>query len=128
MKKLSVLIVVAILGIVLWALPAGAEKVRMSDSELDGIAAGIPGVKLNIPPPSPVACCVNLFLAALGLPKPPLGDLSLNLTTIPMNPTIKSNVVLSATGMVPGSLLVGGSISGPKGISVPIPGFFLPIP
>ena len=48
MKKLSVLILIAILGVVLWALPVGAEKIRLSDVELDGIAAG---VVLNIPPP-----------------------------------------------------------------------------
>ncbi len=40
MKKVSVLILVAILGIVLWALPAGAEKIRLSDAQLDEIAAG----------------------------------------------------------------------------------------
>jgi hypothetical protein len=40
MKKLSVLILIAILGIVLWALPAGAEKIRLSDAQLDEITAG----------------------------------------------------------------------------------------
>ncbi len=40
MKKLSLLNFVAILGIVLWALPAGAEKIRLTDAELDEITAG----------------------------------------------------------------------------------------
>ncbi len=49
MKKLSVFCLIAILGIVLWALPAGAEKIRMTDAELDGITAGVP-------PPPPFPC------------------------------------------------------------------------
>ncbi len=40
MKKLSVLFLIAILGLGGWALPAGAEKIRLTDAELDGIAAG----------------------------------------------------------------------------------------
>jgi hypothetical protein len=42
MKKLSVLILIAALSLVGWALPAGAEKIRMTDAELDGVAAGLP--------------------------------------------------------------------------------------
>jgi hypothetical protein len=40
MKKVSVLILVAILGVVGWALPAGAGKMRLTDDQLDEIMAG----------------------------------------------------------------------------------------
>jgi hypothetical protein len=54
MKKLSVLILVAILGLVLWALPAGAEKIRLTDAELDGITAGVVCGLICVPPPNSV--------------------------------------------------------------------------
>ncbi len=59
MKKLSAFILIAILGLVLWALPAGAEKIRMTDAELDGIAAGAPCGLICVPPPSSVNGIVN---------------------------------------------------------------------
>ncbi len=40
MKKLRLLSFVAVLGAVLWALPAGAEKIRLTDAQLDEITAG----------------------------------------------------------------------------------------
>ncbi len=40
MKKLSVLMLITMLGIILWVLPAGAEKIRLSDAQLDEITAG----------------------------------------------------------------------------------------
>jgi hypothetical protein len=44
MKKLSVFFVITILGIVLWALPAGAEKIRLTDDQMDNVAAGTNGL------------------------------------------------------------------------------------
>ncbi len=40
MKKVNALILIAILGVVGWALPAGAEKIRLTDDQLDEIMAG----------------------------------------------------------------------------------------
>jgi hypothetical protein len=64
MKKLSVLIFIAILGVVLWALPAGAEKIRLSDAELDGITAGFVCGLICVPPPSSVKGIANAFVDA----------------------------------------------------------------
>ncbi len=69
MKKLSVLILVAILGIVFWALPAGAEKIRLSDAELDGITASgvpIPCGQVCVPPPNSVSGIVLAGILAQG--------------------------------------------------------------
>ncbi len=63
MKKLSVLILVATLGLVLWALPAGAEKIRLTDAELDGITAGVPCGLICVPPPSSVSGIVRAFVS-----------------------------------------------------------------
>jgi hypothetical protein len=40
MKKMSILILITVLGIGGWALPAGAEKIRLTDVQLDEITAG----------------------------------------------------------------------------------------
>ncbi len=50
MKKLRILI--TMLGVVLWVLPAGAEKIRLTDAEMDGITAGVTGVFV-LPPLTP---------------------------------------------------------------------------
>jgi len=41
MKRVSVLILVAALAFVGWALPAGAEKVRLTEDQMDNVSAGI---------------------------------------------------------------------------------------
>jgi len=46
MKRLSVLILVVVFGLVGWALPAGAEKVRLTDDQMDNVAAGSNGPPL----------------------------------------------------------------------------------
>jgi hypothetical protein len=69
MKKLSALILVAILGIVFWALPAGAEKIRLSDAEMDGITAGTVGFpcgQVCIPPPNSLTGIVEAGINAFG--------------------------------------------------------------
>jgi hypothetical protein len=77
MKKLSVLILIAILGMVLWALPAGAEKIRMTDAELDGITAGNNLITcellVHVPPPSSVGGIASAGICAGGTPSPPHG-------------------------------------------------------
>lgn len=125
MKKLSVLFLIAILGIVLWALPAGAEKSRMTDAEMDGITAGA-----SIPTPgSPVwNCCAQLILHANGSLVPLSGGVSLDVTTMPINPSIMSFVHLEGDLSVPGVFSVGSLITGPKKLVVPLPSFVLPIP
>jgi hypothetical protein len=130
MKKLSVLILVTILGLVLWALPAGAEKIRLTDAELDGIAAGIPGVTLFVPPAgSPVVkCCAYVELTATGGLMPLTGGVSLSATTIPINPTLVTIVGLHATGPLPGVFVAEGGVFAPKGLFVPIGPFTIPIP
>ncbi len=125
MKKLSVLFLIAILGIVLWALPARAEKIRMTDAEMDGITAG---ASLAIPPPASVTCCAHVFLSAVGSLMPPTGSLSLVVMTLGGKTIGGVNVNLNPFGSVPGGVGVGGIIAGPKGTVVPIPGLFLPIP
>ncbi len=40
MKKVSVLILIAIIGVAGWVLPAGAQKIRLTDDQLDEIMAG----------------------------------------------------------------------------------------
>ncbi len=129
MKGLSAIIVIAALCLVAWALPAGAEKIRLTDAEMDGIMAG---ASLNIPPPSSVGCCLNVFLSAVGGAMPPMGSLLLDICTIPgtcnhnNDPGIGGvNIMLNAFGMVPGGVGVGGTIAAPKGIVVPV-SFFLP--
>lgn len=124
MKKLSVLFLIAILGVVLGALPAGAEKIRMTDAELDGISAGlIPAVQLTLPPKgSPALCCVNVMLGAGGFAMPPTGMVFLDIWTKPGNPDPVGGVEihLESSGMVPGSIHAGGTIKAPGGISVPL--------
>jgi hypothetical protein len=57
-----------------WALPAGAEKVRLSDAQLDEIMAGIPpSFSITVPPPSSVTGIANAFINASGTPSPPMG-------------------------------------------------------
>ncbi len=69
MKKLSVLFLIAILGLGGWALPAGAEKIRLTDAEMDGITAGSNGnpfpciSPLCVPPPTSIACCAFAGIA-----------------------------------------------------------------
>jgi hypothetical protein len=130
MKKLSVLFLIAILGIVVWALPAGAEKIRMTDAELDGIAAGIPGVSLTVPPlSSPIwNCCARVSLIAAGGLMPLNGTVQLAVSAIPINPTLDVSVALNATGTLPGIFNAGGFVSGPKGLVVPIGPFVISIP
>jgi hypothetical protein len=41
MKRVSVVILVAVLGLVGWALPAGAEKVRLTEDQMDNVSAGL---------------------------------------------------------------------------------------
>ncbi len=129
MKKLSVLMLIVALCLVGWALPASAEKIRLTDAELDGITAGFPLV-LEVPPVgSPVwNCCAQVTLSANGSLMPLLGSVGLSLQTIPINPTIRSVVSLNASGAVPGIFSAGGSVFGPKGLVVPLPIFVLPIP
>ncbi len=131
MKKLSVLILVAILGAALLALPAGAEKIRLTDAEMDGITAGIlPGVSLIAPPmTSPVwKCCARVGLEAFGGLMPLTGNVHLGVSTIPINPTISSGVSLNATGLVPGGFGTNGFVFGPNGLLVTLPPFSIPIP
>ncbi len=69
MKKLSVLFLIAIFGIVLWALPVGAEKIRLTDAELDGITAGAVGFpcgQVCVPPPNSLKGIVEAGLFASG--------------------------------------------------------------
>jgi hypothetical protein len=75
MKKLSILI--AILGIAFWVLPAGAEKVRLTDAQMDGITAGTTCGQICVPPPSSVNGIVNAFVNASGSPSPPMGRFEL---------------------------------------------------
>jgi hypothetical protein len=130
MKQMSVLIVVAILGLVLWALPAGAEKIRLTDAEIDGIAGGISVVSLVAPPVgSPVFnCCAQVGLNAFGELMPLNGGVALGVLTTPINPTISSNVGLSASGALPGALTASGGVTGPKGLFVIMGPFVIPIP
>jgi hypothetical protein len=75
MKRLSVFILIGAIALVGWALPAGAEKIRLTDAELDAITAGVPPplIMLSVPPPSSVAGIANAFLNVFGTPSPPLG-------------------------------------------------------
>ena len=43
MKRLSVLLLIAVLALVGWALPAGAEKVRLTEDQMDNVSAGLIG-------------------------------------------------------------------------------------
>ncbi len=127
MKKLSVLFLIAILGIVLWALPAGAEKIRLTDAELDGITGG---AQISVPPlTSPLyQCCAQVLLVANGGLMPVNGNVSLAVTTMPLK-SIESDVRLSGAASVPGNLTIfPGFVLGPKGLAVPLPGFIIPIP
>ena len=49
MKRLSVLLLVAVLALVGWALPAGAEKVRLTEDQMDNVSAGfqVPGFPVD---------------------------------------------------------------------------------
>jgi hypothetical protein len=40
MKRLSVLILIVAFAVVGWVLPAGAEKIRLTDDQMDNVAAG----------------------------------------------------------------------------------------
>ncbi len=94
MKKLSVLFLIAILGIVLWALPVGAEKIRLTDAELDGITAGVvPSLfEITVPPPDSIRCCVEAFFSVAGA----------TFTGLPPDPTAVEdlNLVIKALGGV----------------------------
>ncbi len=129
MKKLSILFLIAVLGIVLWALPAGAEKIRLTDAELDGITAGVPALILVVPPVgSPVwNCCARTQLGAVGGLMPLNGTVSLSVVTIPINPKILTAVGLSASGTVPGIFFATGSILTPSG-PISLGPFGIPIP
>ncbi len=79
MKKLSVLCLIAILGFMVWALPAGAEKIRMTDAELDGVTAGsfpIPCGQVCVPPPDSVKGIVTAGVNAQGMLMPLMGEFS----------------------------------------------------
>jgi hypothetical protein len=71
MKRLWVFILIAVFGLVGWALPAGAEKVRLSDAQLDEITAG--GCLICVPPPNSLNGIANAFINASGMPSPPWG-------------------------------------------------------
>jgi hypothetical protein len=124
MKKLSVLILVAILGLVLWALPAGAEKIRLTDAELDGIAAGF---LLQIMPPTPIPCCVFLDAVGAGVlgPGPGLaGGLVLSSIIVPTGTIGPARVsaTVEGTASKPLGIATGsvfGAAVGPKGAAVP---------
>ncbi len=125
MKRLSVFILIAALCLVGWALPVGAEKIRLTDAEMDGITAGRAGVGLTIPPPALIGCCVHLMLNAVGGAMPPMGGLALDLWTKPgmPDPVPGVNIMLNATGMASmghGNIGVAGTIMTPGGISVPV--------
>ena len=49
MKRLSVLLLIAVLALVGWALPAGAEKVRLTEDQMDTVSAGfeVPGFPVD---------------------------------------------------------------------------------
>ncbi len=127
MKKLSVLFLIAILGIVLWALPAGAEKIRLTDAELDGITAGL--IVFTVPPPTSIACCVGLSFVGLGtaIGPPPVavgtGTLVLSIV-VPTGSAGAAGVGVTGTGAAinppPSAFatLVGAAF-GPKGAAVP---------
>ncbi len=80
MKKLSVLFLIAILGLGGWALPAGAEKIRLTDAELDGITAGnftLPCISpLCVPPPDSVKNIVRAGVGTEGTLMPLMGVFS----------------------------------------------------
>jgi hypothetical protein len=128
MKKLSVLFLIAILGIVLWVLPAGAEKIRLTDAELDGITAGV--IVFTVPPPASIACCVSLVFTGIGtaIGPPPVafasGSLSLGIT-VPTGIADGAGVGVGATGIAanPPRTAIGmlsGVAFGPKGAAVPL--------
>jgi hypothetical protein len=76
MKKPSILFLIAILGVFLWALPAGAEKIRLSDAEMDGITAGtisFPCGQVCIPPPNSLSGIVGAGINAFGHLSAPTG-------------------------------------------------------
>ncbi len=126
MKKVSVLFLIAILGIALWALPAWAEKIRMTDAELDGVAAGF---FFTIPPPTSIACCVNLLATGMGtvVNAPPIalatGNVSL-VVGVPIGKIGGAGVNAGLTGFTQNlpptanGSVVGDAI-GPKGAVVP---------
>jgi hypothetical protein len=133
MKKLSVLFLIAMLGIVLWALPAGAEKIRLTDAELDGITAGF-----VFTTPASIACCVLLSATggggAIGGPPPfalATGALTLAVQ-VPTGTIGPAGVSIGLDGLVqkPPVIMigtVGGGAFGPKGVSVPFAfGFTFP--
>ncbi len=64
MKRLSVFILIAALCLLGWALPAGAEKIRLTDAEMDGITAGVVCGLICVPPPSSVGGIANAFVDA----------------------------------------------------------------
>ncbi len=54
MKTAPVLVLIVLVGVLGWALPAGAEKAVLTDAELDGISAGaaapaFPAIDVAIP-------------------------------------------------------------------------------
>ncbi len=135
MKKLSVLCLIAAFGLVLWALPAGAEKIRMTDAELDGITAGF---SFGIPPPASIACCVLLNAVGMGVVvggPPPFalatGALGLGVA-VPTGTIGPAGVSIALDGLVekPPVIVIGtagGGAFGPKGVSVPF-GFAFTFP
>ncbi len=138
MKKVSVLCLIAILGFVLWALPAGAEKIRLTDAELDGITAGKVATgtfTFTIPPPTSIECCVRLGAVGMGVavtpPPSTLATGSLSLATfvpIGMSDGAGVNVGLIGSLQKPPGVMIGqifGSAAGPKGAVVPLTFLFI---
>ncbi len=100
MKTAPVLVLIVLVGVLGWALPAGAEKAVLTDAELDGISAGaaapaFPAVDVAIP-----------FFAARGelrltlVPSPMYGYLAFGLMLGPLDLAIGVPVMGSGMPMV----------------------------
>jgi hypothetical protein len=113
MKKVSVLILIAILGVVGWTLPAGAEKIRMTDAELDGIAAG------NGFPCGQVCIPMNKTGGVAGAGIAASGGLG------PLHGTFLAGGAAPLAGGISANISASGHLSSPTGqftINVTVPG------
>jgi hypothetical protein len=117
MKKLGALFLIAILAIVLWALPAGAEKIRLTDAEMDGITAGFVFMT-----PASLANIVSLTAIGVGVAGPGSASGSLTLLlTILTHPVVTGTASGAASSPPPAaSGVVSLVVQGPNGLIVPL--------